>query len=247
MALRLAACLPMALGIEVLYVGAPKTGTQTMHSALRRLGYSAGHTGYDRSLRRPLNSFLFEGGPVEPVEALLRRFDTLLDEPSQFLYTEALRLNPNCKFVIAAPHPGRWFTSYAQMVRRYVPDPARVPVSFRLPDVSPRGASNASRSDLLHQSLGGLPFASTHGGFHDAARYFGCAFQEAVQTPALERRCLEGFQRHYANVRRLVPPDRLLVLNFSDGWRPLCEFLGKPLPQEPFPYEDRFKVAPALV
>ena len=32
-----------------------------------------------------------------------------------------------------------------------------------------------------------------------------------------------------------VPADRLLVYRVSDGWGPLCEFLGVPVPDTPFP------------
>ena len=32
-----------------------------------------------------------------------------------------------------------------------------------------------------------------------------------------------------------IPADRLLVFNVREGWAPLCEFLGRPVPDEPFP------------
>jgi hypothetical protein len=32
-----------------------------------------------------------------------------------------------------------------------------------------------------------------------------------------------------------VPADRLLVYQVSEGWGPLCEFLGVPAPDEEFP------------
>ncbi len=32
-----------------------------------------------------------------------------------------------------------------------------------------------------------------------------------------------------------VPADRLLVYKAGDGWEPLCEFLGVPVPPEPYP------------
>lgn len=37
-------------------------------------------------------------------------------------------------------------------------------------------------------------------------------------------------------VRNLVPKERLLEWAIEDGWEPLCEFLGKPVPNEPFPH-----------
>lgn len=40
---------------------------------------------------------------------------------------------------------------------------------------------------------------------------------------------------HDAAVRQGIDPDRLLVFQVSQGWEPLCEFLGVPVPDEPFP------------
>ena len=43
------------------------------------------------------------------------------------------------------------------------------------------------------------------------------------------------YERHNAEVQRLVPADRLLVYQVAEGWEPLCRFLNRPLPEEPFP------------
>lgn len=37
-------------------------------------------------------------------------------------------------------------------------------------------------------------------------------------------------------VRGLVLKERLLEWSVEDGWAPLCKFLGKPVPDEPFPH-----------
>jgi hypothetical protein len=41
---------------------------------------------------------------------------------------------------------------------------------------------------------------------------------------------------HLAEVRSLVPPERLLEYRITDGWGPLCEFLGEEVPDSPFPH-----------
>ncbi len=46
---------------------------------------------------------------------------------------------------------------------------------------------------------------------------------------------IEVFNRHNEDVKNAVPKDRLLVFEAKDGWAPLCRFLGKPLPDEPYP------------
>ena len=48
---------------------------------------------------------------------------------------------------------------------------------------------------------------------------------------------IDVFNRHNEQVRRDVPADRLLVYEVSQGWGPLCAFLGVPVPEgEPFPH-----------
>lgn len=48
-------------------------------------------------------------------------------------------------------------------------------------------------------------------------------------------RLIQRFIEHEASVKQGVAPDRLLVFDPNEGWAPLCEFLGVPVPDEPFP------------
>lgn len=48
-------------------------------------------------------------------------------------------------------------------------------------------------------------------------------------------RCIAAYERHNAQVRAVVPADRLLVFDAKQGWAPLCAFLGVPVPDAPFP------------
>ena len=46
---------------------------------------------------------------------------------------------------------------------------------------------------------------------------------------------MQQMEEHIAAVRRTIPPERLLEFRVSDGWEPLCAFLGRGVPDEPFP------------
>ena len=46
------------------------------------------------------------------------------------------------------------------------------------------------------------------------------------------------FRRHSEAVVAGVPKDRLLVFEVAQGWAPLCEFLGVPIPETPYPREN---------
>ncbi|MEY2403712.1 MAG: hypothetical protein QOD38_1263 [Acidimicrobiaceae bacterium] len=46
---------------------------------------------------------------------------------------------------------------------------------------------------------------------------------------------IDAYERHNEAVRREVPSQQLLEWQPSDGWAPICERLGLPVPSEPFP------------
>lgn len=48
-------------------------------------------------------------------------------------------------------------------------------------------------------------------------------------------RAAAEYDAHLARVIAAVPPDRLLVFTATDGWAPLCGFLGVPVPDTQFP------------
>lgn len=45
----------------------------------------------------------------------------------------------------------------------------------------------------------------------------------------------EKHWEHYEVVRRIVPRERLLEYKLGSGWEPLCNFLGKEVPDVEFP------------
>ena len=49
------------------------------------------------------------------------------------------------------------------------------------------------------------------------------------------------YRRHYAEIRRITPKDRLFEYELGSGWRPLCDFLGKEVPNVAFPHANETK------
>lgn len=45
----------------------------------------------------------------------------------------------------------------------------------------------------------------------------------------------DAFTAHHQAVCATIPAEQLLVYQVTEGWEPLCAFLGKPVPDEPFP------------
>lgn len=67
----------------------------------------------------------------------------------------------------------------------------------------------------------------------------------AMATDMLKRFCddfldrdaaIAAYEAHNAAVRAAVPPDRLVDWRPGDGWQPLCDALGLPVPDMDFPH-----------
>lgn len=56
-----------------------------------------------------------------------------------------------------------------------------------------------------------------------------------------------GYLEYNAAIKKLVPKDKLLVYHVSQGWRPLCEFLGKEVPKTEMPRGNEPEVLLARV
>ena len=96
-----------------------------------------------------------------------------------------------------------------------------------------------------------IPFISKTG--YKIRRFFHCIGISVCGQDILNLRsvcsdglpgCSEDMQkRHYlqynASVKELVPANQLLVFNVKHGWEPLCKFLDLPIPDFPFPHENK--------
>lgn len=122
--------------------------------------------------------------------------------------------------------PGCHF--YARLAEAY--PAAKVVLSKRDPE---RWYDSMSETILKSMEMMGLKDETpdTHpmrfGGVIIAERTFGGDFSR--------ENVIAAFERHNAEVRSRIPAERLLEFEASQGWEPLCAFLGVPVPDEAFP------------
>jgi hypothetical protein len=60
-------------------------------------------------------------------------------------------------------------------------------------------------------------------------------FTDAITDADAAKR---AYVAHNDDVRRTAPPERLLEWSPGDGWVPICERLGVPVPDAPFPHSN---------
>ncbi len=106
----------------------------------------------------------------------------------------------------------------------YYPD-AKVVLSVRDPERWFASTQNTIISDQV-------------AGFHAARGSLGMVDAMGWGTdPRLRDKAwmLDRYNRHNEEVQRAIPAARLLVYDVSQGWEPLCRFLGRPIPDAPYP------------
>jgi hypothetical protein len=62
--------------------------------------------------------------------------------------------------------------------------------------------------------------------------------REPVGADDPDKLGLLKYREHNEHVRAIAPSDRFLEYKVQQGWGPLCEFLGKSVPEVDFPRAD---------
>jgi hypothetical protein len=103
---------------------------------------------------------------------------------------------------------------------------ALVLLSVRDPEAWYKSASNT-----IFLAMDNLP-PEMKGWMDSVKQLLHDRFSDDLQNPTA---MMEAFERHNAAVRAGVPASQLLEWRPGDGWEPICERLGLPVPSEPFP------------
>lgn len=203
--------------MEILILGMPRTGIISLRTGLAQLGYKCFH-----------GQMMDKFPELYPLweEALRAKY---LDEGELFGRAEYDKLlgdyNVSCNF------PGTLVA--ADLIAAY-PN-AKVILTNRDVDAWLRSMHQSVDSAVTWKSFDWIaPFDPVYGPWWKYHKFQH--FLRPLLAPKGER---QAFIDHYEEVHRLVPKDRLLEYRVSEGWEPLCEFLGKKVPDAPFPHVNK--------
>ncbi|CAE6941496.1 unnamed protein product [Symbiodinium natans] len=217
--------LATAAAFQVLDVGPPRTGTQTLKAALEVYGFRALHTSYNYTARLPWCEYLFGGGALEPALRTLDGYDTAMDEPFHLVYKEVMEAFPESKFLLPVKDPDEWYDNVLAAGQDLNMDLEEAAATHEM----------SSGFDYLAAMTLRIPSMRTCSGCIN----WGCDFLNVTGKPNRER-CVASYRAHIEAVQATIPSHRLLLFHFSDGWAALSHFLGQPIPDRPFPYVDDF-------
>lgn len=206
--------------LQVIGAGLPRTGTASFSEALRiLLEGPVYHGGTQCTMGQPVEMlswikvlrlfpFRTDAERKAALSLIHQRLDgyaAVTDAPGTGLIPELLELYPDAKVICTVRDAEAWEKSMV-------------------------GVASASTKRFLRAILLPLPtmrhFVDYINGLRDQWLYLYGETEPPTRAT---------YNRHLEWLRETVPADRLIFLEVKDGWEPLCEALGKDVPNVPFP------------
>lgn len=212
-------------GLCVIGAGLPRTGTMSLMYALEILLEGKCHHGMKAYIHEKEWCDILQGKySNEEFKSFLmsHNYVAAVDSPFCFHYDLAMKLFPDAKVVLTVREPNSWVNSLKEtaLIPTYY---SYIPV-YIFSNLFPNYLNSWANDESLKGWSGKLL---------ESAR---CNERISRQLKALDNgKGADFFQEWINEVEVIVPPERLLKFSVKEGWGPLCEHLGLPIPDVPFP------------
>lgn len=198
--------------LDVIGAGFGRTGTMSLKLALEQLGFGPCHHMVE-VLAHPEQDrawLALARGASTDWRTILKGYRAAVDWPSVFIWKELIAANPKAKVILTLRDPEGWYQSAAATIFARMREFEKILAGPEADVIDPirREHMRMVNAVVVDKAFGG----------------------------SLDKdHAVEVFNDHNAEVRRLVPAERLLVFEPNQGWEPLCQFLCVPVPATPFP------------
>jgi hypothetical protein len=144
-------------------------------------------------------------------DELLGHCAAVTDMPCAMFWRELHDAYLDAKVILVERDEDKWYRSFVNAV---------VDVTF-----SPAARFNTYIVEpLLGTKLSPLTHTLLRNMFH------------ASDAEGMKRNARPVYQQHYADIRKTILAEQRLDYQLGSGWKPLCDFLSKPVPDEEFPW-----------
>lgn len=205
------------MALSIIGVGLSRTGTLSLKRAIEELGRGPCYHLLDASAES--RHHIEHALSTHPIDwdLVFRGYRAVVDAPAWLFYREIAAKYPTAKVVLTVREPNAWYNSIKVLDELFW---CHVPMHLR------------TRFEQGQERV--------------RAGEYGSILAQIAQSSDRDSR-VAAFEQYNLEVQRLIPADRLLVFDVMQGWEPLCEFLGVPIPETPFPRANSSKELPSLL
>ncbi len=200
------------MALEIIGAGFGRTGTLSLKTALERLGFNKCHHMMEVAINADQTDYwsrIANNTDCPNWDDVFAGYQATTDFPACDFYAALADYYPNAKVILTIRDEDSWFRSVNETIYRIW----QVLPSW-LPRLVPR---IAKMQDLVRKLIWDGTFTGQAGDPEHAKA---------------------TFRAHNEAVKKTIDPTRLLVFEVKQGWQPLCDFLGVPVPEEPFPHTN---------
>ena len=199
--------------MKVICAGLSRTGTTSLASALRVLGYKV----YDfpEHFEEHADEWLaiYRGEKTPDFVSMYDGVDGVTDLPAAFWYEEILEAFPDAKVILSVRDNDEvWVQSWVRGLRM-------------------------TRGLGFFTELASFLLSAKFRKFREISDIVDVAVYGSV-NPTATSLFKKKYNAHNERVQAVIPAGKLLVYNVKQGWDPLCEFLGDDVPSLEFPHEN---------
>ena len=220
--------------LKVMNIGMFRGGTTSLSLALQELGY--GQTWHlvtnSPELTKKgskwwlenhiVDRFLNGDANVNFDEWLnIIKCDVIMDTPVVHTWEEIFRQYPDCKVILCIRDFESWCKSYINLLKECTAPSMRI----------------CTMTDEFTKEINEL-WDKTHIGTDYKGLKELLALDQLRQREVLRT---EYYDKQINRAKEIVPKDQLLIYNPNEGWKALCKFLDKPIPNKPFPRTNSTK------
>jgi hypothetical protein len=201
--------------LTVIGAGFGRTGTLSQKAALEQLGFGPcyhmveliGNPERIDQWAQPTAGGTFDW------DQIFAGYASTVDWPAAAYWRPLAQAYPDAKVLLSVRDPQKWYDSVNSTIYyayKLIQNPDQMPPAMR----ERMGDAPGPRVKLLQE----LVWEGAFDGRFEDREY-----------------AISVFEKHNQEVRDTIPANRLLVYQVSQGWGPLCEFLGVPVPDGDFP------------
>ncbi|VDP70662.1 unnamed protein product [Echinostoma caproni] len=150
--------------------------------------------------------------PQDVIRRIFKGYQLTTDHPGCVIYKQLMKMYPDAKVILTVRDPNTWIQSLRETVK------------------PKRPLFGSGWLKTLKELI-----ILTPGFEHMTDQSVSLALGKNLDLNDDEQ-MKQAFVRRNEEVKLVVPADRLLVFQVKEGWEPLCRFLGKPIPEVPFPH-----------
>lgn len=206
--------------LKVIGAGYGRTGTKSLQLALEKLGFNKCYH-MEELIRNPEGVQHWKNAYNEkPVDwdTLFQDYQAIVDFPGSMYYKQLFAHYPEAKVILTIRDPEKWYESVSATIHGFDPG-IYIKMRMMLAALFSSKARNLFQVMMLNEKS-------------IWAKFFEGKFKDKAYA-------IQRFNDHIEDVKSTVPQEQLLIFEAKDGWKPLCAFLGKEVPSEPYPQANK--------